>query len=275
MKKGLKKVVKYLTLLLWLGIVFYPLLIILFGSFMTHNEFSTTAGLGLPVSFLNVSNYQQAFIEGEMLRGFGVTFLLLLFGVSGSVVIGSMVAYVLNRFNFKFKKLILGAYFLVSMVPMTVSQIATFKLMIGLNLYNTIWAPIVLYLGADVVMIYIYLQALEKIPVEFDKAAILEGASYLTIYRQVIFPLMKPATATVVMLKVMSIYNDFYLPYLYMPGEKLNTISTTIYRFVGPNQTQWEVICACIIISMIPMIVLYIFLQKYIFSGLTAGGVKG
>ena len=129
-----------------------------------------------------------------MLRGFGVTFLLLLFGVSGSVVIGSMVAYVLNRFNFKFKKLILGAYFLVSMVPMTVSQIATFKLMIGLNLYNTIWAPIVLYLGADVVMIYIYLQALEKIPVEFDKAAILEGASYLTIYRQVIFPLMKPAT---------------------------------------------------------------------------------
>lgn len=275
MRKGLKKVVKYLTLLLWLGIVFYPLLIILFGSFMTHNEFSTTAGLGLPASFLNMSNYQQAFIEGKMLRGFGVTFLLLLFGVSGSVVIGSMVAYVLNRFNFKFKKLILGAYFLVSMVPMTVSQIATFKLMIGLNLYNTIWAPIVLYLGADVVMIYIYLQALEKIPVEFDKAAILEGASYLTIYRQVIFPLMKPATATVVMLKVMSIYNDFYLPYLYMPGEKLNTISTTIYRFVGPNQTQWEVICACIIISMIPMVVLYIFLQKYIFSGLTAGGVKG
>lgn len=275
MRKGLKKLVKYVTLFLWLGVVFYPLLIILFGSFMTHNEFSTTAGLGLPVSFLNVSNYQQAFIEGEMLRGFGVTFLLLLFGVSGSVVIGSMVAYVLNRFSFKFKKLILGAYFLVSMVPMTVSQIATFKLMIGLNLYNTIWAPIVLYLGADVVMIYIYLQALEKIPVEFDKAAILEGASYLTIYRQVIFPLMKPATATVVMLKVMSIYNDFYLPYLYMPGEKLNTISTTIYRFVGPNQTQWEVICACIIISMIPMVVLYIFLQKYIFSGLTAGGVKG
>lgn len=275
MKKKLALVIKYVSLLIWTGIVFYPLLIIFFGAFMTHDEFSSATGLQVPVSFLNGANFQRALVEGKMLRGFVVTFVLLLFGVCGSVFIGSLVAYVLNRFEFHFKKLILGAYFLVSMVPMTVSQVATFKLMTTLHVYNTIWAPILLYLGADVMMIYIYLQGLEKIPKEIDKAVILEGASYFTIYRQVIFPLLKPATATVVMLKVMSIYNDFYIPYLYMPSSELNTIATTLYRFVGPNQTNWEVICACIIISMIPMIVLYLTLQKQLFEGLTAGGVKG
>ena len=77
------------------------------------------------------------------------------------------------------------------------------------------------------------------------------------------------------MLKVISIYNDFYLPYLYMPSQNLNTIATTLYRFVGPNQTRWEVICACIIISMVPMILLYLVLQKKIYEGLMSGSVKG
>ncbi|MEG0319301.1 MAG: carbohydrate ABC transporter permease, partial [Niameybacter sp.] len=231
-------------------------------------------GLVPPVNFFNFENYKRAFVEGKMLMGFVNTFILILLGVGGSILLGSMVAYVINRFDFKFKKMILFAYLLVSIVPLEITQVGTFKLIHKLGLYNSLWAPTIIYLGADVLMVYIYLQALDKVPKELDKAALLEGASYLQIYRKVIFPLLKPATATIALLKMIAIYNDFYIPYLYMPGEKLNTVSTTIYRFVGPNQTEWHVISAAIIMSMIPMLILFFILQKYIYQGITAGSIR-
>lgn len=273
-KKIAINIIKYGSLLLWSFIIFFPLITLFFGSFKTYNEFTNTSGLIPPESFLNFENYKRAFVEGKMLMGFTNTFILVLFGVGGSIIIGSMVAYVINRFEFKFKKAILFAYLLVSIVPLEISQVGTFKLMHKLGLYNNLLGPIVLYLGADVLMVYIYLQALSKVPKEIDKAALLEGASYFQIYRRVIFPLLKPATATVALLKMIAIYNDFYIPYLYMPGEKLNTVSTTIHRFVGPNQTEWHVISAAIIISMIPMLILFFVLQKYIYQGITAGSSR-
>ena len=272
--KFLRTALKYGSLILWSLLVCLPLLTVFFGSFMTQTEFEQQTGLALPASFLHVSNYRQALVQGQMVRGFLITFVLLFFGVLGTVFLASMVAYVLERFEFRGKKLVVGLYFLVSMVPLTLAQVATFKLITSMGIYNTVWAPILLYLGADVMMIYIYRQGIRKIPRELDKMALLEGASYGTIYRQIIFPLLRPATGTVIMLKVISIYNDFYLPYLYMPSSKLNTIATTVYRFTGPNQTQWPVICAAVVISMLPMVLLYLFLQKTIGAGMS-GGIKG
>ncbi|MEG0085116.1 MAG: carbohydrate ABC transporter permease [Niameybacter sp.] len=273
-KKVAINTLKYGSLLLWSFVIFFPLITLFFGSFKTYNEFTNTSGLVPPVNFFNFENYKRAFVEGKMLMGFVNTFILILLGVGGSILLGSMVAYVINRFDFKFKKMILFAYLLVSIVPLEITQVGTFKLIHKLGLYNSLWAPTIIYLGADVLMVYIYLQALDKVPKELDKAALLEGASYLQIYRKVIFPLLKPATATIALLKMIAIYNDFYIPYLYMPGEKLNTVSTTIYRFVGPNQTEWHVISAAIIMSMIPMLILFFILQKYIYQGITAGSIR-
>ncbi|MEF9959206.1 MAG: carbohydrate ABC transporter permease [Niameybacter sp.] len=273
-KKVAINTLKYGSLLLWSFVIFFPLITLFFGSFKTYNEFTNTSGLVPPVDFFNFENYKRAFVEGKMLMGFVNTFILILLGVGGSILLGSMVAYVINRFDFKFKKMILFAYLLVSIVPLEITQVGTFKLIHKLGLYNSLWAPTIIYLGADVLMVYIYLQALDKVPKELDKAALLEGASYLQIYRKVIFPLLKPATATIALLKMIAIYNDFYIPYLYMPGEKLNTVSTTIYRFVGPNQTEWHVISAAIIMSMIPMLILFFILQKYIYQGITAGSIR-
>ncbi len=265
---------KYFTLITWTIIVFLPILTVIFGSFKTYDEFTNTTGITLPENFLNFENYYLALTKGKMLTGFINTFILILLGVSGSILIGSMVAYVISRFNFKYKKFILFMYLFVSIVPMEISQVSTFKIIDALGLYNTRLAPILLYLGADVLMVYLYLQVLEKIPKEIDKAAMLEGSSYFQIYRKVIFPLLKPATATVVMLKVISIYNDFYIPHLYMPGENLNTISTALFNFMGPHRIEWNVISAAIILSLIPMLIFFLFLQKHIYDGLTAGSIK-
>lgn len=273
MKRIIGQVAKYFLLLLWLFICLYPLVIVLFGSFKGYEEFNATSGMTPPQS-LDFTNYQQAFQQGKIVSGFINTFVLVFFGVIGSVLIGSMTAYILNRFAFPFKKLLIGGYFLLSMVPMVVSQLSTFKIIVALGWYDKLIAPIIIYLGADVVMIFIYLQMYEKIPRELDKAAILEGAGFFQVYWKILFPLLSPATATVSMLKMISIYNDFYLPFLYLPGENHQTVATALYRFIGPNQTNWQVICAMIIISILPMLIFYLVLQKYIYNGL-AGGVKG
>ncbi|PAB00791.1 carbohydrate ABC transporter permease [Enterococcus canintestini] len=268
----LAKVGKYSFLILWFLICCYPLLTVFFGSFKTYEEFNATRGI-TPPSTWHFENYRIAFTTGNLPQAFINTFILVFCGVCGSVLIGSMVAYVLNRFDFPFKKLVIGAYFLISMVPMVVSQISTFKIITALGFYDRLIAPIVIYLGADVVMIYVYLQMYEKIPVELDKAALLEGASYFQIYRKILFPLLRPATGTVIILKMISIYNDFYIPFLYLPGSEHGTVATALYRFMGPNQTNWQVICALVILSIIPMMIVFLALQKYIYESLT-GGVK-
>ena len=117
------KTLKYLTLIAWVIIVFLPILTVIFGSFKTYDEFTITTGITLPQNFLNFENYYLALTKGKMLTGFINTFLLILFGVTGSIFIGSMVAYVINRFDFKYKKLILFMYLFVSIVPMEISQV--------------------------------------------------------------------------------------------------------------------------------------------------------
>lgn len=273
-KSIIAKIFKYSTLIGWTIVVFLPIITVVFGSFKTYDEFTRTSGITPPNSFVYFENYIKAFVDGKMLMGFINTFILIFFGATGSVIIGSMVAFVISRFEFKFKKLILFMYLLVSIVPMEMSQVATFKIVDALGIYNTRLAPIIIYLGADVLMVYIYIQALEKVPRDLDKAAMLEGAGYFQIYRKVIFPLLKPATATAIMLKIISIYNDFYVPFLYMPGEGLNTVSTTLFNFIGPASTEWQVICAGVVISMIPMILFFVFLQKYIYQGITSGSIR-
>lgn len=273
-KQSIKNIFKYGTLLLWCFIVIFPLLTIFYGAFKTYEEFITTSGLTLPQSFLNLDNFKRAFIEGKMLIGFINTFILVILSIIGSIIIGSMTAYVICRFNFRFKKMLLFLYLVVSIMPLEIAQVATFKLIYKIGLYNTIWAPVLIYIGADMVTLYIYMQAFEKLPKSLDKAARLEGASYFRIYAQIILPLLKPASATIALLKLISVYNDFYIPYLYMPSSTLSTVSTALYRFVGPNQIHWQVISAAILISMIPMMLMFLFLQKYIYRGMTAGSVN-
>ena len=270
----LGKLIKYTSLLLWAGIILFPLSILFFGSFMSIEEFSLSQGLRLPESFLYLENYGTAIREGQLIKSFVITFFIMLISIGISILIGSMVAYVYHRFAFKGRGLLLFAYFVVSAVPMVVTQVGTFNIMTSLGLYNTIWAPILLYVGADVTMVYLYLQNMEQIPVELDQAAMMDGANFFQIYQKVIFPQLIPATTTVSLLKMLSIYNDFYIPYLYMPSSDLPTVSTAIFRFVGPYQTNWPLICAFILLSMLPMLIIYLVLQKYIDKGLSQGSVK-
>ncbi len=264
-----------LSLVLASLVVLVPLSVVFLTSLKTSKEVTEGGGaFRLPGDWLNWSNYATAFNDGHMLSAFGNTAFILLFSITGTVIIGSMTAYAIDRFTFRGRKLVMGLFLVATLVPGVTTQVATFQVVNSFGLFDTRWAPILLYMGTDIVSIYIFLQFIRSIPVSLDEAARLDGANALTIYWRIIFPLLKPAIATVVIIKGITVYNDFYIPFLYMPSEDLGTISTALFRFKGPFGAHWEAISAGAILVIVPTLVVFLFLQRYIYNGFARGATK-
>lgn len=267
-------IIKYLSLILASIMAVLPIIVVFFGSLKSHKEYAATGPLDMPENWFNLQNYKSAFIDGGMAKGFLNTIIILFFVLIGTVIIGTMVAFVLDRFKFKGRNMVMSAFLIATLIPAVTTQVATFKVVTFFGLFNKLSAPIVLGIGTDIMAIYIFIQFISSIPVSLDESAMLDGASYLTIYRKIILPLLKPAIAVVVILKGVAVYNDFYTPFLYMPKAGLQTISTSLYRFLGPYGGKWEIICAGVMIAIIPTLIAFLFLQKYFYNGFTGGAVK-
>ncbi|MFJ3662557.1 carbohydrate ABC transporter permease [Streptomyces sp. NPDC090119] len=265
---------KYLSLVLASAVVLVPLAAVLLTSLRSSREMADGSALALPDDWLNPHNYTVAFTDGHMLRALGNTTFILFFSVLGTVLIGSMTAYAIDRFHFPFKKLVMALFLVASLVPSVTTQVATYQIVNGMGVMDTRWAPVLLYMGTDIVSIYIFLQFIRSIPVSLDEAARLDGANSFTIYRRIILPLLKPAVATVVIVKGVAVYNDFYIPFLYMPSDGLGTVSTSLFRFKGPYGAHWEVISAGAALVIVPSLVVFLVLQRFIYNGFAAGATK-
>ncbi|MFE2940962.1 carbohydrate ABC transporter permease [Streptomyces sp. NPDC059255] len=266
---------KYLSLVVAAVVVLLPLAVVFLTSLKTGKEMADGSGaLALPDNPLNFGNYATAFSDGRMLGAFGNTAFILLFAITGTVVIGSMTAYAVDRFDFRFRRLVVALFLVATLVPGVTTQVATFQIVNSFGLFDSLWAPIVLYMGTDIVSIYIFLQFIRGIPVSLDESARLDGANSFTVFWRIIFPLLKPAVATVVIIKGITVYNDFYLPFLYMPSEERGTISTSLFRFKGPFGAHWENISAGAVLVIVPTLVAFLFLQRYIYNGFTRGATR-
>lgn len=266
------RAVIYLILVIGVIGVFAPLLIVFNVSLKSNEEYMMKGVLSLPENISNFANYARAFTEGKFLTGFMNTGLLILVSVPLAILFGTMVAYSLSRFDFKLKPIVYFAFLIPTFIPGMTVTIATFQIIKALGLYNSILAGIILYIGTDIMQIYIFLQFINQVPIALDESARLDGANRLQIYFKIILPQLKPAIATTVILKLLGIYNDFFTPYMYMP--KIKTAATGLYSFSGDKMAEWPLMSAAIILVAIPTIVIYIFLQKYIISGVTDGAVK-
>jgi ABC-type glycerol-3-phosphate transport system permease component len=264
---------KYASLVVACLVTLLPIAVILTASFKTTAEFQQTGPFDLPGT-LSFANYVTAFTKGRMLEAFLNTTLILAISITGTIVIGTMAAYAIDRFDFRFKKTVVVAFLLATLVPGVTTQVATFQVINTLGLFNTRGAAIALFMGTDIVSIYIFIQFMRSIPKELDEAAVLDGANHFTIYRRIILPLLKPAIATVIIIKGIAVYNEFYVPFLYMPARDLGVISTSLFRFKGPFGAQWEVIAAGVMIVMIPTLIVFLVLQRYIYNGFTSGATK-
>lgn len=265
-------IVKYLILILGAITALLPLLVVFIGSFKSNQEFLSTGVLDLPKK-LDFSNYRLAFVQGQMLTGFKNTLIIFVISMAGKLLLGSAFAYAMNRFEFRGKKLILIGFMCAMLIPAITSQVATFKIINAIGLVNTIWSVILLNLGSDVISLYIFMQYLDEIPISLDESAFLDGASYFQIFYKIILPNLKAPIVTMLIISGVGLYNDFYNPYLYMPDPKLKVISTALFAFKGPYGSNWPVILAGVVIVVIPILVIFVSLQKYIYNGV-AGSVK-
>ncbi|MER5829313.1 carbohydrate ABC transporter permease [Streptomyces sp. NPDC002130] len=274
-RRAVTRVLVYLSLIAATAVVLLPLAAVFLTSLKSEREMADGSGaLALPDNPFNFHNYVTAFQDGRMLSAFGNTAIILVVAIGGTVLIGSMTAYAIDRFRFRFRKAVLAAFLVAALVPGVTTQVATFQIVNSFGMFDSLWAPIALYMGTDIVSIYIFLQFVRSIPVSLDEAARIDGANAFTVYRKVIFPLLKPAIATVVIVKGITVYNDFYIPFLYMPSEDLGVISTSLFRFKGPFGAHWETISAGAILVIVPTLVVFLFLQRFIYNGFTRGATK-
>ena len=265
---------KYASLILASVLTLLPLSVLVITSLKTRQEFATTGPFEAPGNWFNFSNFVTAFVDGNMAIGFVNTTIVLAISLIGTILLGTMTAYAVDRFEFRAKRLVLVVFLLATLVPSVTTQVATFQIVVGLHLFNTLWALVALNLGTDIIAIYIFVQFMQSIPKELDEAAMLDGANRLTIYWRVILPLLRPAIATVVIVKGIAIYNEFYQPFLYAPSDRNAVISTALFRFTGPFGSQWEIISAGVIVVILPTLVIFLLLQRYIYNGFTQGATK-
>lgn len=264
---------KYAILVIACLVVFIPLIVVFLGSLKNNTEFLSSNVFALPTE-IEWLNYKTAFIDGKVLLGLKNTTIIILISCVGTIITGTMTAYVLQRFKTTLGKVLKAAFLVATLFPSISMQVTVYRIMNSLELVGTMAAPIILYVGTDIISIYIFMQFLDNIPYSLDESAIIDGANYFTVFFRIILPLLKPAIATVLIIKVVGIYNDFYTLQLYMPSEELSVVSTSLYRFMGPYGAKWEIIFAGIVIIIIPTLIIFLALQKQIYAGLVNGSVK-
>ena len=269
------QLVKQLICMLMVAVVLAPIILVLFASFKTKADMVKISPLLLPPkSRFTLENFQKVLNNKYLLIGFKNTGIILVVSIFFNVMFGTITAFIIERFQFRFKGAIVALFFVGMLIPSFVTEIARFKVINSLNLYNTLGAPIIIYVASDLMQLYIYRQFISTLPVSLDESALLDGCGYFGLFTRIIFPLLAPATATVVIIKAINIINDMYIPYLYMPKNKLRTLTTFLMDYANAQHGSWQCLAAGIIIVMLPTILIYLFFQRYILAGIAAGAVK-
>ena len=274
-KKYLWIFVKYFSIIFFSFIAILPIVSCVITAFKTDAEYQSTNVMTPPESWLNFQNFIDAINKADMVKAFANSTIVVVIVVAGSVMIGSMLAYVLNRFTFPGNGLIRNLFLFATLLPGIAMQVSTYQMMYNIGFINHLWGYIILMMGTDVISIYIFIQFFENISTSLDESAYMDGASYFTIFFKILFPLLKPAVVTVMILKGVGVYNEYYSAQLYLQSKELQTVAMSLYTFTGPLGSKYNLICAGVLISLTPALIIFILFQKQIYSGLTAGAVKG
>ena len=278
-KKIILRTLAYISLLLACFIALLPIYSAFTVSFKTPEEYANSGAMALPQNWGNLENYRMVW-EGNqpsqsLLRAFATSGLVVVIVVFVSVMLASMLGYVLNRFDFPGNGLIRNLFLIATLIPGIAMQVTTYQIMTDLNLVNTLHGYIILMSGTDVISIYIFLQFFENLDVALDESAVLEGCTYFGVFFKILLPLTIPAIVTVAVLKGVGVYNEYYNANLYLNSGKFYTVSTALYSFSGPYKSQFNIICAGVLLTLLPPLIVFLIFQKQVYAGLASGSVKG
>ena len=251
-----------------------PFLFMLVNALKERRE-ANLLSLSLPKS-LRWQNFVEVFQANDyqILTAFKNSLLLVLGSVIILIVTGSMCGYIIQRRN---DKLIKGANALIMtglMVPAAI--LPTIWVLQRLHLYKTMMGMILIEVALNLPFtIMLYRGFMGSIPLELEEAGYIDGCTRGQLFSKIIFPLLKPVTSTVIIIKSVTVFNDFTNPLYFLPGAENATVQLTLYNFMGQFESSYNLLFADVILITIPMLILFIFFNKRIVDGMVAGSVKG
>lgn len=276
-KKGLNAVI-FLFLTVVAVVFLYPLIFILINSFK-GKLFISKNPFALPTqeTFSALTNYVNGFTKTDMLSAVGYSFFITIVSVFLIILFTSMTAYYITRVHSKVTSALYYMFVFSMIVPFQMVMFSMVGLADKFHLKNPV-GMCVLYLGFGAgLSVFMFSGFVKSIPLEIEEAAMIDGANPLESYFKVVFPILKPTAITVAILNAMWIWNDFLLPYLVIGvGTKYKTIPVVVQMLVGSNGNKdMGALMAMLVVAIIPIIIFYLFCQKYIIEGVVAGAVKG
>jgi raffinose/stachyose/melibiose transport system permease protein len=267
------------TFALELGMIFvallflFPVYVLVTLSFKSTPEISG-GGLGLP-SGLETSNYSQAWNVAHLGAALLNSTIITALGLVVLVAVGSTASYYLAR---KQSRLSYGLYilFLLGIIlPFQLALVPLYRMVKDAGLLGSYTSMVIFYTGLQMPFtIFLYTGFLRALPREYGEAALVDGATHWQSFRRVTFPLLRPITGTVIILNAVFIWNDFLTPLIYLGGSPNETIPVVVYQFVGQYVSNWGYIFAAVVLATLPMLLLFLLLQRFVIKGFTSG-LKG
>ena len=263
----------------------YPIVMVVLNSFKKETAITTATTFDVPTAetFSGLSNYVSALGAQGFLQSFLYSAFITVSSVALILLCCSMCAWYITRVNSKLSKLIylLCAFSMVvpfQMVMFTLSQTADSLVIPLLNIrFNTPWTICFIYLGFGAgLAVFMFSGFVKSIPLELEEAAMIDGCNPLQTYFKVVFPLLKPTMISVGVLETMWVWNDYLLPTLVLDIKKYRTIPMLIQYFRGSyGRVEMGPMMACIVMTVLPVVIIYLLGQKHIIKGVLAGAVKG
>jgi ABC-type glycerol-3-phosphate transport system permease component len=277
-KKYLPKTIIYAFLSVAIVVTMFPLVYLMLASFKSNAEILTSGSI-IPRKFI-FDNYKQAWQLANFKQFTLNSIYMTFFIVIGSIITSTTLAYVLNRGRFRGRNFIYGMFLSTMFISLGTSslfpQLQVAK-MFGIN--NSLWGVIIIrVLGVNVTQVFVATSFMASIPYEIDEAAKIDGCGFFRIYWNIIFPLLKPLIATVGLLSFRAAWNDYMLPMVFTlanPEKSPLIVGVVSLRNTGEAASSWNLMLAGTSIAIVPMLIVYLFLNRYFIEGLTSGAVKG
>lgn len=254
-------------------VIIVPLYMLVINSFKNSEQAGLT-GIDLPKEWDIIANYATLIKAGNVLTGLKTSLIVTIVSVFLIVVMTSMAAFVLQRKKTKMSEF-LYLFILVGMF-LPGSMVISYFVLKFLHLTGSYAAAILVYINGTIPLsMFLYTGSFKSVPRELDESAIVDGCGIYRLFFIIIFPLIKPVTVTVIIINFMSFWNDFQTALWFLNSPKNFTLVMTLYYFYGAHQADWNLVFADIVVISLPVVIIYLALQKYVVAGMTAGALKG
>lgn len=252
----------------------YPFLWMVGASLKTDSEIFGSVNV-LPEN-PHWENYARAWHEANIGPYFWNTIFITVFTIAIVTITTAMIGYVIGRFSFPGKKVLIVVLIATLFLPEGYTIIPVFELINRLGLSGSLWGIILAESGgAHIIQIMLFAGYFRQLPKELDEAARIDGAGFVRVFWTIMLPLAKPAIATAIILALMRVWNSFLIPLvLTLAQPELRTLAVGIYSFQGENMTDWSGMTAASTIALLPIVIVFLFLQRYFVEGV-AGAIRG